>query len=539
MSAGIWVAGIWVAALADLVGSGFAGLRWLRVAQREHYLGGSVGRFAWRWWAGSGLNRLALGVALGAAVASAFVPVLEVVTAAAAVAGPVGLGLRGRTSKLVWTGRLRRLAILWGGLQLGALAGSVVLSVEVGGGAVWLGASVLGVPFVVDLACALAAPVERRLVGPFVRRAAERLASIGPTVVAITGSYGKTGTKGYVAHLLAPSRSVLASPASYNNRTGLARAINEGLAPGTDVFVAEMGTYGPGEIGDLCTWIRPDVAVITAIGPVHLERMRTEDAILAAKSEILVDGAVAVLNVDDPRLMGLAGSLAASGRRVWRCSAVEEAADVWVGSAVTVRGERLCGPPPAGAPPTNVACAVAVALELGVPRADIAGLIASLPVAPNRLSQRVADGGFVILDDTYNSNPAGAALALRVLAGIGSTGSRRVLVTPGMVELGTRQASENEALGRLSGSTVSHLVVVGRTNRAALLAGVGAPPGSKTQATGTAGVRKLPDAKPGAPGPPVEVLVASTRDQAVAWVRATLGPRDAVLYENDLPDHYA
>src|SRR5207249_5358377 len=115
----------------------------------------------------------------------------------------------------------------------------------------------------------------------------------------VAGSYGKTGTKNAVAHLVAGSMQVVATPRSFNNRAGLARAVNEGLAPGTDVFVGEMGTYGPGEIAELVSWCPPDIAVITAIGPVHLERMRNEDVVLRAKAEILEPASVAVLNVDD------------------------------------------------------------------------------------------------------------------------------------------------------------------------------------------------------------------------------------------------
>ena len=114
-------------------------------------------------------------------------------------------------------------------------------------------------------------------------------------MVAITGSYGKTTTKQYTAHLLSGSFRVVASPASFNNRMGLARAINEQLAPGTEVFIAEMGTYGRGEIAELCTWIRPEVSAIVAIGPVHLERFKTEERIVSAKSEILDGAKVGVL----------------------------------------------------------------------------------------------------------------------------------------------------------------------------------------------------------------------------------------------------
>ena len=106
-----------------------------------------------------------------------------------------------------------------------------------------------------------------------------------PRVVAITGSYGKTSTKNHLAQLLGDD-GVVVTPRSFNNRAGLSRAINENLADGTRVFVAEMGTYGPGEIRALCSWCVPEIAIVTAIGPVHLERMKRLEVIEAAKYEI-------------------------------------------------------------------------------------------------------------------------------------------------------------------------------------------------------------------------------------------------------------
>src|SRR4029079_4270560 len=132
------------------------------------------------------------------------------------------------------------------------------------------------------------------------------------------GSFGKTSTKEYLKALLAQQFEVVASPASFNNLAGVARTVNEHLHPGAEVFIAEMGTYGPGEIRELCAWLKPRISVITAIGPVHLERMGSLDGVLAAKREILDTAEIAVLNVDDPRLAGLADEVS-STLRVVRC----------------------------------------------------------------------------------------------------------------------------------------------------------------------------------------------------------------------------
>jgi UDP-N-acetylmuramoyl-tripeptide--D-alanyl-D-alanine ligase len=427
--------------------------------------------------------------------------------------GPPSLGVRGRTAPLVFTPRMRRLTALW--LVLQALV--IGVGILVHHAALFAALGACAVPVVVDAAAAVLSPVERRLVTPYVTAAQARLAQVAPTVVAITGSFGKTSTKQHVAHLLAGSCTVVASPASFNNRAGLARALNEQLLPGTDVFVAEMGTYGKGEIAELCRWCPPAIAVITAIGPVHLERFKSEDAIVAAKSEITETAHTVVLNVDDPHLAALADRLTAAGTKVVvRCSAVDTAADVCVEAVggvatVHVRG-TVAGAGialPASVQPTNLACALAVVLALGVPQEVALSRIATIPTVPNRLASGQAPSGVWVIDDTFNSNPRGARVALAELAARGGEG-RRVVVTPGMVELGPLQFGANKAFAEEIARTASDLVIVGHTNRRALRAG----------------------------SPPLRPLLVRTRDEAVTWVRATLGPGDAVLYENDLPDHY-
>jgi UDP-N-acetylmuramoyl-tripeptide--D-alanyl-D-alanine ligase len=351
------------------------------------------------------------------------------------------------------------------------------------------------------------------------------MAAVSPRVVAVTGSFGKTTTKGYIAHLLAGSFSVLATPASFNNAKGLATAVNQHLAPGTEVFVAEMGTYGAGEIRAMCEWVTPEVAVITAIGPVHLERMRSLENIAEAKAEILEKALFAVLNVDYPLLARLAGKAEAEGKAVWRCSsrrgAAEEGADVVVTSEdgklraqVARTGAEvdvLFGAGPEVSP-GNVACALAAALCLGAPTEVVCSRLDSLPGAEHRRSSEMSATGACVIDDTYNSNPAGAEAALGLLSLVGAPSAKRVVVTPGMIELGASQRQENERFAERAGQVATELVVVGRTNAKALVEGA--------RRTGLP-VRRVRD-----------------RAGALAWMSAHLGQGDTVLYENDLPDHY-
>ena len=150
-----------------------------------------------------------------------------------------------------------------------------------------------------------------------------------------------------------------------------------------------MGTYGQGEIAELCRWCPPSIAVITAIGPVHLERFKSEEAIVAAKSEITEAAHTVVLNVDNPHLAALADRLTAGTRSVVRCSAVDTAADVCVEAAHGVldrprRRERGRGGHQSArsVQPTNLACALAVVLALDVPAEVAISRIAGLPTSP-------------------------------------------------------------------------------------------------------------------------------------------------------------
>ncbi len=504
--------GQWAASAACWLSLVPIGARWLRVAQREHYLPGAAVRFAKRWWVGVRANVPLLVLGAACAGVSWWVPLVALGSAGLAF-GPRGLPVRGRSSPLGLTRRLRTLAATWAAFE----AGIVSAGAATGRPAFASAVALVLAPAVVDLACLATAPLERHLASRHVERAAQRLRSVRPTIVGITGSYGKTSTKNYVAHLVRTTRSVVASPASFNNRAGLARAVNEHLADGTEVFVAEMGTYGRGEIAELCQWCPPEISVLTAIGPVHLERFGSEDAIVEAKSEITETASVVVLNADDQRLAKLAGELEASRHlTVVRCSSTERGADVYVGSGPTGLEVRIAGvavqpdgPLPPGVHPTNLACALGVAVQLGVAPEVLRHRLADLPTVPHRVAVATSPAGVRVIDDTFNSNPAGARAALELLQA-SPGGGRRVVVTPGMIELGARQYEENRRFAQAVVERGFDLVVVGWTNRAALLSG----------ARGAG------------------VLSVRTREEAVRWVRQHLSAGDAVLYENDLPDHY-
>ena len=493
-----------------------ATLRWLRVAQREHYIAPWVGVIEGVWLRTRPLTLALFIVAIVLTVLSIVAlftggPLAYALPVALVILAffPLGLPLRGRTGKLAWTPRLRRLLIGWV-----VVFGGVTALLFWPLGPVAFALTLIHAAQLMDLTLAIMAPIEKRLSRKYLVSARKRLQQVRPKVVAITGSYGKTSTKGYVAHLLSAAFSTVASPASFNNLMGLSRAVNDRVVPGTEVFIAEMGVYGEGEIRELSQSFPPDIAAITTIGEAHLARMGSRETIFRAKAEITEKAGTVVLPVDDPLLVGLAEVCRAQGKRVITVSTSSDtAADVVVAeNTVTV---ALAGLKPESAPVTisgvghavNLAVAVGIATALEVPLSQLAGRLASLPDSAHRAEVQRAASGVTIIDDTYNSNPVGAARAVEGAAAIAGD-NPLIVVTPGMVELGSVQRDRNRAFAAQVHDAGGRLFAIGSTNRSALVYGA---PNARLFA------RR-------------ELAVAAALDQA--------GERGVILYENDLPDHY-
>jgi len=489
--------------------------RWLRVAQREHYEPGRGLAMAGLWSRVKPENQLLLAAAALCIAAGLWAEPVTLLGLAAIAAWPLGLPVRGRSARFGWTDRMKRLTGATVGLQVVLAAAAGLL----GGPYAAAVVALLAVP-TIDLAMAIMRPVEKKLAQRWVVEAQDKLRRLRPTVVAITGSYGKTSTKLYVNQLLSRSHAAVASPASFNNLMGLSRTVNDRLVPGTEVFVAEMGTYGPGEIRELCRVFPPTIAAITTIGEAHLERMKNRETIVRAKSEITEDAAISVLNVDVPELAELADRLDGV-KRVVRCSTTPGArADVVVAPVdegrweVTVDGAQVTTvDAPAAGHPINLAVAVGIARALDVDPATLAPLMVDLPGAAHRAELQRDDRGVAVIDDTYNSNPDGAASALRSARAAVGEGGRIYTITPGMVELGDQQAERNRAFGADATAAPNQVLAITQlTNKRALLAGASGQPG--------------------------EVRTYASREEAAAAIMPETRAGDVVLFENDLPDNY-
>jgi UDP-N-acetylmuramoyl-tripeptide--D-alanyl-D-alanine ligase len=435
---------------------------------------------------------------------------------------------------LAFTARMTRLAVATGVVAAVPLVVGTVLGVQAGTpvGVGWYLLGVLavdlGAPLWVALGAVLTQPVETAIQEGFKRQARRRLQERPDlSVVGITGSYGKTSTKFILAELLRQRFNVYATPSSYNTPMGLCLAVNEHLKPEHQVLVLEYGIRYPGDIDELCEIARPNTSVVTTIGVAHLETMGSVDAIAQEKGKLVeytrADGPT-VLNMDDERVDAMAKR--ADGP-VWRISTEgHPEADVVAhdvrydtsGTSFRVRDDtgaeaafhtRLLGAHNV----TNVLLAVAVGRSMDLRLRQMAHAAERIDPIEHRLQLR-SRGDITVIDDAFNSNPVGARNAVEILGEM--DGGRRIIVTPGMVELGDRQWDENKTFGtHIARHDIDLAVLIGEEQTAPIQAGLRD--------------HDFPDER---------VKVFDTLFDAQTYLDRHLEAGDVVLYENDLPDQY-
>ncbi len=291
-------------------------------------------------------------------------------------------------------------------------------------------------------------------------------------VVAITGSNGKTTTRAMTAAVLAQRFQVIATRGNFNNAVGLPLSLFA-MAPAHEWAAFEIGTNHPGEIDRLAQICRPDIGVITNIGPAHLEGLGSLEGVRDAKGELigrLAPGGQMVLNADDPLVMQLAPRCATPPLLFGLCEAAEvRGSQVRVEDATLSFRLHLPGQDPAPVQMAGAAAfmasdalaAAAIGWLAGMTAGEIAaGLAAFAPVA-GRMTRRTTGRGIVVIDDSYNANPASVAAAMQALAAEGG-GGRKVLVLGEMRELGGRSAAWHRQVGKDAASAgIDRLCLVG------------------------------------------------------------------------------
>lgn len=302
--------------------------------------------------------------------------------------------------------------------------------------------------------------------------------ALGVTVVAVTGSSGKTTTKDMLAHVLGHLGPVVAPEGSFNNEYGLPLTALR-CDEQTRVLVAEMGARGVGHIAYLCELTPPQVSVVLNVGSAHLGEFGSREAIGRAKSEIvraLTPDGLAVLNADDPIVSQMATVTRAPVVLVGEAPHADvRARDVVVDAAgrASFTLEVDATPVPVSLllvgehQVSNALAVAAVARHLGMAPADIADALGSMrPGSRWRMEVTERADGLTVINDAYNANPESVRAALKSLVGI--AGERTSWAVLGeMRELGEASVSEHDAIGRLAVRlNVSRLVAVGEGARA-------------------------------------------------------------------------
>lgn len=399
-------------------------------------------------------------------------------------------------------------------------------------------------PIWLVLASSILQPHENALQEGFANEARALIRKYDPTVIGITGSYGKTSTKVVLRDILSSVAQTFSTPGSINSYMGVTREIRERLKPEHKFAVIEMGAYYRGSISKMCSLTPPKAGIITSIGVMHLERFGSQEAVFLAKSELAqavpADG-VLVCNGDNDycrraaaenpkRVTLLYGMEPEKGHLdavMFDVSSIEKGSQFkikWQGQEyegfAAVLGRPLL---------SNILGAFTMVCALGVPPPVALAAIRNVKTESNRLEPvRVPIASFATeknghqppagqvlrLNDAYNSNPVGFAAALDVLKTM--PGGKKILITPGMIELGEKQAEENTRAAAKAATICDLVLIVGDTNKDALAAGL----------------------KEGGLVTPDRVKEFSSMRSALNHLADCCTDGDVVLIENDLADLY-
>ncbi|MCC8114170.1 MAG: hypothetical protein LIP03_09300 [Bacteroidales bacterium] len=377
----------------------------------------------------------------------------------------------------------------------------------------------------------LLGPVERRINKKYYDEAAKMLRSMPDLkVIGITGSYGKTSTKHYLNRILSEQFDVLMTPGNFNTTLGVIRTVREQMKPYNEIFIAEMGAKQRGDIKEICDLVHPQIGIITAVGPQHLESFGTIENVQRTKFELAdalpADGLAVVNNDFEP----IAERKVDNVECLRYSTNPDAGADYYAsdiqytpqgttfaiydkdGKKVIDLHTRLVG----SCNVSNLVAAVIVALRLGMNKDKIRYAVENIEQVEHRLSMKRTPAGITIIDDAYNSNPVGSKMALEVLAGM--KGGKRIIITPGMVELGQDQEELNRKFGEEIARSVDVAIVVGEYNRKAIVEGFNA-------------AAAMLEEKP-------QLIEAATFAEAQQEMLKMAKAGDTVLYENDLPDTF-
>ena len=379
-------------------------------------------------------------------------------------------------------------------------------------------------PLLVLISWLITYPIERLLSKYFVSDAKRILRGVrGLKVIGVTGSYGKTSTKFILARILSEKYNVLATPQSFNTPMGVVKTVRESMRAQTEIFVCEMGAKNKGDIEEICDIVNPDMGIISAVGPQHLETFKSIKNVFDTKFELYdacrKKGGKVYVNTDSRHLaenLGerecIAYSVSGNGVYAKNITYSREGSRFTIcfadGTEILVQ-TKLLGKHNV----LNITGAAAVAYDLGVTAEQIRYAISHLEATEHRLELKPFVAGSTMIDDAYNANPEGCVEAVNVLASF--NGMKKVIITPGLVELGDKEYDFNYKLGLAAAKVCDHIILVGSRRAVPLNDAVSSTDFDLSRRHIVGSFKEA-----------VEVLSTFADENTV------------VLVENDLPDNY-
>lgn len=383
----------------------------------------------------------------------------------------------------------------------------------------------ISIPVILPLVVWILYPVEKFINVCYKHKAKQKLKKSEPILkIGITGSYGKTSTKNFLTAMLKKKYIVESTPESYNTPMGITKCINRRIKKDTQIFVCEMGADHVGDIREICNIVKPDIAVITALGNQHLQTFGSYENIEKTKYEIveaLSEKGRAFFNGECENTKKLYEKSNFSNKILTGFDGEKvKATNVHINRNglkfdLEIDGEKYpCKTKILGEQNLqNIITAANVALNLEVDIKDIVDAIANLHPVYHRLELKQSENGITIIDDSFNSNESGVVYALKTLALFKN--SRKIIVTPGLVEMGAREEQANIEFGEKIAEYCDICIIVNKYNKDAIRKGL------ENKEFNAENIYE------------VESLFLATE-----LFKTILRKGDVVLLENDLPDNY-
>lgn len=376
------------------------------------------------------------------------------------------------------------------------------------------------VPLVITVAHFFIWPLEEVIKKSYILKAKKKLKKLNIIKIGITGSYGKTSTKNILKTLLEKEYKVCVTPKNYNTEMGLTKTILDALDD-HDILIAEMGARHKGDIEALAKLVKPNFGIITTIGPQHLQTFKNLQTVEETKFELaknLDENGIMIFNGDSKSTKKLYSLY--QGEKYLSCDEDGFAYvknlkitkdgslfDMHINGEVIKCKTKLLGK----CNINNIVTASTLAYLLGITKEDLQSAIKLLEPSPHRL-EMIKNGNVTIIDDSYNSNLIGASEALDVLS---KFEGKKIVVSPGIVEMGQKQSEVNFKLGTMIADVADFFLIMNETNKNDLLSG----------AIAHSFKRK-------------NIFFAQTRKSQKEILNLLISNGCVVLFINDLPDNY-